>query len=73
MLKDGNNVWYDVSETPEDLISFPKITDWNKVSEAHRKERDNLLKTILKFNIHETEHDAPVNGIEKVEPLTLKK
>ncbi|WP_166521583.1 sulfatase-like hydrolase/transferase [Zobellia amurskyensis] len=73
VLKDGNNVWYDVSETPEDLISFPKITDWNKVSEAHRKERDNLLKTILKFNIHETEHDAPVNGIEKVEPLTLKK
>ena len=73
VLIDGNNVWYDVSETPDDLISFPKIKDWSQVSVAHRKERDKLLKTIPKFDLHETAHDAPVNGMKKVEPLTLKK
>ena len=73
VLKDGNNVWYDVSENPYDLISFPKIKDWSQVSVAHRKERDKLLKTIPKFDLHETAHDAPVNGMKKVEPLTLKK
>ncbi|CAM4217828.1 sulfatase-like hydrolase/transferase [Zobellia roscoffensis] len=73
VLKDGNNVWYDVSKTPDDLISFPKIKDWSQVSQAHRKERDKLLKTIPKFDLHETAHDAPVNGMKKVEPLTLKK
>ena len=35
VMKDGNNVWYDVGEYPEDLISFPKINDWSKVSESH--------------------------------------
>ncbi|WP_252729820.1 sulfatase-like hydrolase/transferase [Zobellia uliginosa] len=69
VLKDGNNVWYDVSETPDDLISFPKIKDWSQVSVAHRKERDKLLKTIPTFNLHETQHDAPTNGIGKINPL----
>ncbi|CAM3334983.1 sulfatase-like hydrolase/transferase [Zobellia roscoffensis] len=69
VLKDGNNVWYDVSETPYDLISFPKIKDWSQVSVAHRKERDKLLKTIPTFNLHETQHDAPTNGIVKINPL----
>ncbi|CAZ97767.1 sulfatase-like hydrolase/transferase [Zobellia galactanivorans] len=73
VLKDGNNVWYDVSRTPEDLISFPKITDWGKVSQAHRKERDELLRVIPQYDLHETAHDAPVNGIGPVTPLILKK
>lgn len=73
VLKDGKNIWYDVSKTPSDLISFPKITDWSRVSQAHRKERDELNKIIPKYNLHPTEHDAPKGGIGKVEPLTRRK
>ncbi len=70
VMKDGNNVWYDASAYPEDLISFPKIKDWSAVSEAHRKERDELQQIVPKFDLHATAHDAPKNGIGKEEPLT---
>ncbi|OBY63455.1 sulfatase-like hydrolase/transferase [Polaribacter reichenbachii] len=72
VMKDGNNIWYDVSEYPADLISFPKIKDWSTVSEAHRKERDELMKVVPKFDLHATEHDAPKKKI-KVAPLSQKK
>ncbi|WP_139958989.1 sulfatase-like hydrolase/transferase [Flavicella sediminum] len=72
VMKDGNNFWYDVSKTPSNLISFPKIKDWNTVSAAHRKQRDELLQITPKYNLHETEHDAPKNGYGKVTPLTLR-
>jgi arylsulfatase A-like enzyme len=73
VLKDGNNIWWDVSKNPSDLISFPKITDWSTVSEAHRKERDELNNIIPNFDLHATQHDAPKNGIDKVESLGLIK
>lgn len=69
VMKDGNNVWYDVSTYPDDLISFPKIKDWTKVSEAHREERDKLKMIIPKFDNHSTEHDAPIGGHGKIEAL----
>lgn len=72
VMKDGNGVWYDVSQYPEDLISFPKINDWNSVSEAHRQERDKLQSVIPQFDKHATEHDAPKGGIGKLEPLGIK-
>lgn len=59
VLKDGNDVWYDVSSYPEDLISFPKIKNWDKVSASHRKERDKLNNIIPKFDLHASAHDAP--------------
>lgn len=59
VLKDGNGKWYDVSQYPPDLISFPKINNWDKVSEAHRKERDMLTKILPKYDLHATAHDAP--------------
>lgn len=71
VMKDGNDVWYDVSEYPKDLISFPKIKDWNMVSAAHRKERDVLKKVIPNFDLHATEHDAPKGGYGKVEKLQV--
>ncbi|GAA4953202.1 hypothetical protein GCM10023314_28480 [Algibacter agarivorans] len=72
VLKDGNNVWYDVSENPSDLISFPVIKDWSTVSEAHRNERDELLMVTPRYNLHSIQHDAPKNGIGKIEPLIIK-
>ena len=72
VLKDGKNIWWDVSGNPSDLISFPKITDWSKVSEAHRKERDELKKIIPNFDLHATEHDAPKGGSKAPESLKLK-
>lgn len=69
VLKDGNGKWYDVSQYPDDLISFPKITDWTKVSEAHRKERDMLNKIIPKYDLHSSAHDAPKGGLGEISPL----
>lgn len=72
VLRDGSNTWYDVSSTPSDLISFKKITDWNTVSQEHRKERDEILKILPKYNLHETEHDAPKGGYGPVNPLKIR-
>lgn len=72
VMKDGNNRWWNVEEIPGDLISFPQITDWSKVSEAHRMERDKLKGILTKYDKHATEHDPPNNGeIPKVDPLIL--
>lgn len=60
VLKDGRGTWYDVSKTPSDLISFPVIKDWNKVSEAHKMEKKKLESILPHFNLHKTDHDAPV-------------
>lgn len=59
VMKDGRDKWWDVSGNPDDLISFPQIKDWSKVSDAHRKERDSLMKILPKFDLHATHHDAP--------------
>lgn len=72
VLKDGRDTWWDVSKTPDDLISFSKITDWSTVSKAHREQRDALIKTAIQFDLHDTQHDASKNGIGKVDPLQLK-
>ena len=57
VLKDGNNKWWVVENTPDDLISFPQITDWDNVSEAYRNERDMLKSLLPKFDNYDTEHD----------------
>jgi arylsulfatase A-like enzyme len=59
VMKDGKGRWWDVSESPDDLISFPEIKDWNRVSDAHQAERDKLLAVLPRFDLHATEHDAP--------------
>ena len=71
VLRDGKDNWYDMSGNPSDLISFPKINDWESVSEAHRRERDLLNGILPKFDLHETEHDAP-KETKKLDPLKLK-
>ncbi|MDP4624545.1 MAG: sulfatase-like hydrolase/transferase [Opitutales bacterium] len=59
VMKDGKDKWWDISQTPTDLISFPEINDWSKVSEAHRAERDRLIKTIKPFSMKVAGRDAP--------------
>lgn len=59
VMKDGNDKWWDVSEEPEDLISFAEIKDWDKFSQAHRDERNRLTKVLPEFDLFETEPDAP--------------
>ncbi|MCM2369164.1 sulfatase-like hydrolase/transferase [Rhodopirellula sp. ICT_H3.1] len=59
VMRDGPGRWWDVSKTPDDLISFEQIDDWDSVSEEHRVERD-LLKGILpQFDLHATQRNAP--------------
>ncbi|NIJ44890.1 arylsulfatase A-like enzyme [Wenyingzhuangia heitensis] len=72
VLKGGNGKWYDVSKTPDDLISYPIITDWKSVSDAHRKQRDELKKVLPKYDLHATEHDAPKGGYGEVKKLEIK-
>ncbi|MGJ8691622.1 MAG: sulfatase-like hydrolase/transferase [Thalassotalea sp.] len=57
VLKDGNEKWWDVTNKPSDLISFNEITDWSKVSPAHRQERDKLNDILPAFDLYESEHD----------------
>lgn len=59
VLKDGRNKWYDVSKTPADLISYPQIKDWSKVSKAHRAEKAKLNKILPKYDKYKTERNGP--------------
>lgn len=59
VMHDGNGIWYDVTGTPSDLISFPKITDWSKVSAEHRAEKAELEKVLDRYDMYESEHDGP--------------
>ncbi len=59
VMKDGFGKWWDVTADPEDLISFPEITDWDSVSDAHRAERDLLKEVLPRFDLFGTEPDAP--------------
>ena len=72
VLIDGQGKTYDVLEYPEDLISFPIIKNWSRVSAAHQKENQKLRAILPRFNLHEAAHDAPIDGIGQVEPLQLK-
>jgi len=59
VMRDGSDKWWDVATQPPDLISFPQITDWNSVSQAHRDERDQLLAVLPEFDNYALEHDPP--------------
>jgi arylsulfatase A-like enzyme len=62
VMRDGKGKWWDVQRYPEDLIGFPQITNWSKVSEAHRTERAKLEQIMPKFDLHAMQHDAPTTG-----------
>ncbi len=59
VLRDGYGVWHDVSGDPSDLISYPVITDWSKVSAKHRSEKKKLEAILPGFDKHQTEHNGP--------------
>jgi len=70
VMKDGFNKWWDVTDEPDDLISFRQITDWDSVSAEHRAERDRLKEVLPRFDLHAKEHDAP--GVD-LPPLIAEK
>ena len=72
VLIDGKGTTYDVSEYPDDLISFPVISDWSGVPEEHKKEHRKLKAILPRFDFHATAHDAPADGIGQVDSLQLK-
>jgi hypothetical protein len=41
------------------LTSYSEITDWNSAPEAHREERARLLEILPKFDLYDSEHEAP--------------
>ncbi|GAA4239548.1 hypothetical protein GCM10022291_34300 [Postechiella marina] len=78
VLKDGFDKWYDVSNTPLNLISYSKIQDWSGVSK-HLKDEKLMLKNILpQFNTFKTERHGPLTEknrkqLEKQEALKKAK
>jgi len=59
VLKDGRDKWWDVSENPSDLTSYPEIKKWNSVLEIHREEREKLLEVLPEFDLYFDEYNAP--------------
>ncbi len=73
VMLDGFGKWWDVSSTPEDLISFRQITDWSKVSDEHRKEKKELEAILPRFDNYATEYNGPGGtGVPKFKN-TIKK
>ncbi len=59
VMRDGRGKWWDVASTPDDLISFPQIKDWKKVSTEHRGERDQFESILPRFNQESNGRNAP--------------
>lgn len=59
VMKDGKDRWWDISKTPNDLISYRQIKNWDQESEVYRQERNQLLKEITPFNMYYKEFHAP--------------
>lgn len=71
ILIDGHGTIYNASHYPADLISFPKIKDVNAMPAALKAEYDVLKSVLPRYNVHDTEHDAPKQGIGKLDPLKI--
>ncbi len=71
VMRDGRGKWWDVDHSPADLISFPEITDWQSVSEAHRAERDKLLAVLPQFDQKTNGKNGP-GGVDKPESQKKK-
>ncbi len=65
VMKDGRDKWWDVSKQPVDLIDFPQVKNWKAVSQAHRQERDSLLKILPKYDLYFDEFNAPGVPMQK--------
>ncbi|NIJ45936.1 arylsulfatase A-like enzyme [Wenyingzhuangia heitensis] len=65
VLKDGFNKWYDVSNTPSDLISYPKINNWNDASKELKEEKAALEKILPQFNTFKTAQHGPLTEKHK--------
>ena len=57
--ENGKDKWWDVSQTPEDLISFREITDWSAEPSEFLEERNQLVEIIKPFDVHATHYHAP--------------
>lgn len=70
VMQDGPGKIYDVSKCPDDLISFPIIEDWDKYSSEYREEFEELMSILPRYDLHETERNAPEARVE-VDALNL--
>lgn len=59
LLKDGRDHWWDVTEIPDDLISFKRIDSWKKATQKQREERDQLLEKLPRYDLYFDEFNAP--------------
>jgi hypothetical protein len=72
VMRDGRGKWWDVENTPDDLISFPQIENWDSVSVEHRAERDKLLGVLPRFD--QQIHGKHAPGVDIAEsPKQAKK
>ena len=73
VMRDGLGTWYDVETIPSNLDQFKKITDWSKVSQAHRDEKKKLEALLPKYNLYHSEYNGPGGTAKPVSKARLKK
>lgn len=61
VLMDGKGKWWDVEETPDNLIDFPQIKDWKKATKEQKAEKKMLQSILPRFNNYKEAHDAPAD------------
>ncbi|MFR9564762.1 MAG: sulfatase-like hydrolase/transferase [Rikenellaceae bacterium] len=71
LLRDGYGNWFDVTEDPADLISFPQIESWSKVSPEFIAERDMLNAKLKEYNQYDTHRNGPGGTSVPVGPKAL--
>jgi arylsulfatase A-like enzyme len=49
LLRDGKGKWWDASEQPADMDSFPEITDFAHLSAAQQKEKATMEEVLQRF------------------------
>lgn len=71
VMKDGTGKWFDVSQDPDDLISYSEIKGWGTVPEIHREEYERLQKELPQYDLYFEERNEP--GISNAPDFKMKK
>ena len=65
LMKDGRNKWYDVSKTPDDLISYREIKNWNNESKKFKTDKKTLEAILPNFDLFDVAQNGPLTEKDK--------
>ena len=80
LLRDGKGAWWDASETPANMDSFPQITDLTSLSADQQREKvmiDDVLKRFARSDVggHHSFHADPSRKLteQEIDKMRLKR